>query len=315
MSRSLQYWKSRRARSRLPRVRNHSTSDKTTISNIVCFKAGMARAFILDDSNSSTKGSEVMRASTVLEVPKTECYGARVYRRDENTGYLIPSYEVYSEEAAKRAGIKRVVSGKKLEDIQKDNNTAEISALMVAYPDTTNSEQNKRVRFESRLIGNSNDEKIKFIHDNIGKEIKSSDIFTEGEHIDITSITKGKGWQGVIKRGGVRRNNHKATNKVRHGGPLGAFTPGKVLYTIPRAGQQGYNYRTEQNKRILKIATNQETKSINPKSGFKNYGLVRNDFLVVQGSVGGPSKRMVRIKKAIRHNSKKTTKPKLTWIG
>lgn len=315
MSRSLQYWKSRRARSRLPRVRNHSRSEKTTLSNMVCFKAGMLRAFVIDDSNSSTKGSEVMRASTVLEVPKTECYGARVYHKDQNTGYLIPSYDIYSEEAAKRAGIRIKASGKRLEDMQNDSNMAEISALMVAYPNTANSEQNRRVRFESRLIGNDNIEKVKFIQDNIGKEIKSTDIFAEGEYIDITSITKGKGWQGVIKRGGVRRNNHKSTNKIRHGGPLGAFTPGKVLYTIPRAGQQGYNYRTEQNKRILRIATSQEAKSINPKSGFKNYGMLKNDFLVVQGSVAGTSKRMVRIKKAIRYNSKKVTKPKLTWIG
>ena len=76
-----------------------------------------------------------------------------------------------------------------------------------------------------------------------------------GEFVDISSVTKGKGWSGPIKRFGTARLFHKSTNKVRHVGTLGPFTPGKVLFTVPQAGQTGIQLRTERNKRVLKLGT------------------------------------------------------------
>ncbi len=317
MSRSLQYWNSRRARLRLPRVRNNSKTNKIQLSNIITFKAGMLSSFIIDDSNSTMKGTEILKASTILEIPKTEMYGIRIYKKDSNTKYLSTSYEIYESETTKKAGITISNNTRNLEELTNDkDNIAEISALLVADPKTTNAQQHHKIRFESKITGSNIEDKLTFVKNNFGKEIKAGDIFEDGEYIDVVSITKGKGWQGVIRRGGTKRNNHKSTQKIRHGGPLGAFNPGKILFTVPRAGQLGFNYRTEQNKRILKISDKTATSFINPKAGFPNYGNIKNNFMIIQGSLPGSSKRLVRIKKAIRNkNDKGIKKPKLIEVG
>ncbi len=314
MSKSLQYWNGRRARSRLPRIRNHSIHAKTGLSNIISFKAGMVTTMMIEDSEAVTKGAEVSKPATVLEIPKMEVYGVRAFKEMPGTHYRTAAYDVYDAQLSEKLKIKQK-KARSIGELKGDKGIYDISALVVAYPASTGIGQKRRIRFESAIAGKSYDEKLTFAEGVLGKEIKGQEIFEEGEYVDTVSITKGKGWQGVIRRAGVKRNNHKATQKIRHGGPLGAFTPGKVFYTIPRAGQQGFNYRTEQNKRILKISTNQHVQEINPKAGFKNYGNIKSDFVVLHGSVVGPAKRLVRIKKAIRDSNKKTIKPKLTGFS
>ena len=84
---------------------------------------------------------------------------------------------------------------------------------------------------------------------------------------------------------------------------------------MPQAGQLGFNYRTEINKRILKVGTTNDIKSITPKSGFQNYGLVKNDYIIVKGSIGGPAKRLVRIRKSQDRNRKGIKEPKINYIS
>ena len=60
-------------------------------------------------------------------------------------------------------------------------------------------------------------------------------------------------------------------------------------------GQMGYHQRTEYNKLILKISDNLD--EINPKSGFKGYGLVRTKYILLDGSVPGPRKRLIILRK------------------
>ncbi len=314
MSRSLQYWKGKRARSRLPRIRNNSKHPKTGLSNIIGFKVGMTTTMMIDDSEAVTKGAEVSQPATVLEIPKMEVYGIRAFKEQSGTHYRVSAYEIYDVPLSERLKIKQK-KPRTIEELKSDKQISDISALVVAYPSSTSIGQKRRVRFESAISGKTYEEKVKFAESIIGKEVKGQEVFEEGEYIDTVSISKGKGWQGVIRRGGVRRNNHKSTQKIRHGGPLGAFTPGKVFYTIPRAGQLGFNYRTEQNKRILRISTGQHAGEINKKSGFKNYGNIKGDFIVLHGSVVGPAKRLVRIKKAIRNSNTKIIKPKLTGFS
>ena len=71
------------------------------------------------------------------------------------------------------------------------------------------------------------------------------------------------------------------------------------MWTVARPGQLGYQTRTEYNKRILKISDNPE--DINRKGGFLHYGVVRNQFIVLRGSVPGPKKRLI----GLRHNIRK----------
>ncbi|MCL4411323.1 50S ribosomal protein L3 [Candidatus Marsarchaeota archaeon] len=317
MAGSLQYWPRRRARHRLPRIRNSPILTEPALSGIIAYKAGMVSLGVVDDSNSPTKGMEVMRAGTVLEIPKMEVYGIRLYKRDANSGYRGAATEVLHRQASERLGIKKVKADEtKLADLKaKAGEYGDATALVAAYPKGMSVGQHHTTRFESAVGGKSVEEKLDTLSKLLGKELKASDVFKPGEYIDTISITKGKGWQGAIKRFGASRQFHKATQKIRHVGPIGAFTPGKVLYSVPRAGQMGFNYRTEQGKRILKIGQKESAHEINPKSGFANYGQVRNDYVLIEGSVPGAAKRLVRIRKSISgQGAKGANEPKLTFI-
>ena len=192
----------------------------------------------------------------------------------------------------------------------------EITLLLVTDAKETPTGQHHRVRYESSLGGASLEEKYKFAAANMGKQVNINDIFKSGEFIDIVSVTKGKGWAGTIKRFGTARLYHKATQKTRHIGTLGPFTPGKVLFTVPQAGQMGFNYRTEYNKRILKIGKKEEAASYTPSSGFQNYGKMTNEFLMLDGSIPGPAKRLVRLRKSVTNrNAKAIKEPKVIYVS
>ena len=70
------------------------------------------------------------------------------------------------------------------------------------------------------------------------------------------------------------------------------------MWTVARPGQHGYHSRTEYNKRIIMMGT--DAAKINPKQGFEHYGLVKNDFVLLAGSVPGPVKRLIALRGNIR---------------
>ncbi len=81
------------------------------------------------------------------------------------------------------------------------------------------------------------------------------------------------------------------------------------------AGQTGYHQRTEYNKKILKIGEADQVDEINPKGGFIKYGLVKNNYLLLKGSLPGPSKRLVMLRKAIRPHGKHDDAPQISYIS
>ncbi len=303
----------------MPRLRNAPSMKEALLTNLVAYKAGMTHLTMIDDTEGPAKNQEVARACTVLEVPRMEVYGIRMYGAEGGTKYRKTRTEFYSKAAAQKLGIKNLKNDEsKLEQAKgKLADYTDISALIVAYPkDVSSVEQHHPMRFESRVGGSTVQEKFDYVSKLLGKEVKMNDIFKPGEFIDVSTVTTGKGWAGVIKRHGVHRNAHKATNKIRHGGPLGSFGDGRIFFTVPRAGQMGFNYRTEHNKRILKIGQKADTEQINQRGGFQDYGVVKNDFVVVDGSIGGTTKRLVRIRKSIRErNATGIKEPRVLFIA
>ena len=123
-----------------------------------------------------------------------------------------------------------------------------------------------------------------------------------------------KGFQGAVKRFGVKLTSHKSEKTRRHAGNLGAWTPSRVGHTVPLAGQHGCHERTEWNKWIFKVSANPE--EVNPAEGFRSYGIVKNDFLLVKGSIQGPKKRMVTLVRSIRPNGRyPKVAPQITYIN
>ena len=75
-------------------------------------------------------------------------------------------------------------------------------------------------------------------------------------------------------------------------------------------GQMGFHKRTQFNQRILKISD--DAKDIN-KDGWKNYGLIKTNYILIKGSIQGPAKRLIRLKPASRPKNS-PSEPEITNI-
>ena len=116
----------------------------------------------------------------------------------------------------------------------------------------------------------------------LAQEIKA-DIFAEGDHIDATAISKGKGFQGAIKRHGQSRGPMTHGSKFhRHAGSNGAASdPSKVFKGKKMPGQMGNKKITVQNLEVVRVDA-------------------ENNLLLVKGSVPGPKKCLVTIKESVK---------------
>ena len=120
-----------------------------------------------------------------------------------------------------------------------------------------------------------------FTDSKIGDEI-TVDLFNEGEYVDVTGTSKGKGFQGVVKRhnfGGVMQATHGQHNRLRAPGSIGAGSdPSRVFKGMRMAGRMGGEQKTVQNLQVLKVDQEQ-------------------NLLVVKGAVAGGKHSYVIIKK------------------
>ncbi len=116
----------------------------------------------------------------------------------------------------------------------------------------------------------------------VAQEIKA-DIFTAGDKIDATAISKGKGFQGAIKKNGQHRGPMAHGSKFhRHQGSNGACSdPSKVFKGKGMPGHMGHKQITVQNLEIVKVD-------------------VENNLLLVKGAVPGPKKALVTIKETVK---------------
>lgn len=91
----------------------------------------------------------------------------------------------------------------------------------------------------------------------VGQTIKIEEVLNEGDFVDAVGKSKGKGFQGVVKRynfGGVGGQTHGQHNRQRHPGSVGACSfPSRVLPGMRMAGRMGNNQVTIQNLKIVKI--------------------------------------------------------------
>ena len=116
----------------------------------------------------------------------------------------------------------------------------------------------------------------------VGQEIKV-DIFAEGDRVDATGTTKGKGFQGAIKRHGLSRGPMGHGSKYhRHAGSNGpATTPGRVFKGKHMPGQMGHVRATVQNLEVVKVD-------------------VEKNLLLIKAAVPGPKKALVMIKETVK---------------
>jgi large subunit ribosomal protein L3 len=117
----------------------------------------------------------------------------------------------------------------------------------------------------------------------LGDSVNLEDLFGEGEKVDVVGITKGKGFQGVVKRhgfAGVGGQTHGQHNRQRAPGSIGqASDPSRVFKGIRMGGQTGNNRVKIQNLTVVKV-------------------LPESNVILLRGSIPGPNGRVVEIHKA-----------------
>jgi large subunit ribosomal protein L3 len=296
-------------------------NDKVQFLGFPVYKVGMTNIGVIDNfSHTLTKGTEINVPVTILEAPAVKVLSLRLFAQDEYGNLqVVKDYvvDVKDKNLERKLNLKKTTKISSVDEILKlasENDVEDVRVQVITTPSATTIGKKKPEVLEIGISGPSVEEKIKFAFEKLGKEVKISEVFNGGELVDSHGITTGKGFQGAVKRFGVKLTSHKSEKSRRHAGNLGAWTPSRVGHTVPLAGQHGFHERTEWNKWILKVSSNPE--EINPKSGFRSYGIVKNDFILVKGSVQGPKKRLITLVRSQRPNKRyPKVAPQITYIN
>jgi len=290
---SKQFWPRVRSQKIIPRLRNFTKVNDFKPLAFMGYKAGMTHVLVRDNNpNSLTKAKTISIPATIIDCPPLKPLSLRFY----NNKKLIS--EIFSEKLDKK--IKQKKSGKIPETY------TDIKFTAYSQPKKTSLAKKNPDIFEMAFGGKDLNEKLTKAQELLKKqEIPISEIFDEGQLLDAHSISKGKGFQGPVKRFGVKIRSHKSEKTKRGPGNLGAWTPKRVAAgQIAQAGKMGYHQRTEYNKLLLKIA---KPEDVNQKGGIKHYGEIKSDCILMKGSIAGAAKRPIILTAPRRANKKPQT--------
>jgi len=310
---SLQYWPRKRARRHFANIRNWPTIKETKVAGFAGYKVGMLHATMIDNKPTSmTKGTEIVIPLTVIECPPITIIGIRTYVKDAYGRH--PTHTIFAEKLDKEVG-RTILTPKKQKtkiDNIKPEELSDVKVIIATQPKLTSIGKKKPDIFEMAIGGTSIPDKLSFAKNMLGKDFTVQDSFTEGMFIDTHAITKGRGVLGPVQRHGVNIRHHKSEKTKRGPGSLGPWH-GTRNWPVAHQGQTGYWQRTEFNKWIVKLSKTPE--GINPKSGWLRYGNVKNSYLLLKGSIGGPSKRLVTMTPPIRPLKHTNQPAPLNWLS
>ena len=266
------------------------------------YKAGMTHAFVVDyRPTSTTAGQEVQVPVTVIECPPMKIAAIRLYTRTYEGLQSIGEVWAANVDAdlAGRLPLPKKANPEEAWKAIDLTNIEDVRALTHTQPGLVTGVPKKAPELmETRIGGGTIEQRIEYGKSILGKEVRVTDFARAGAMVDVAAVTKGKGFVGHHTRWGVKLLSHKNSKHRRNIGTLGSFQPGYVRPTVPQAGQMGYHQRTEYNKRLLKVGEDGE--EVTPNGGFLHYGRIRNPYVIVHGSIPGPTKRLVRLRDAAR---------------
>jgi large subunit ribosomal protein L3 len=300
------FYPRKRARSNVPHVKAWADDDsgQPKLQGFAGYKAGMTHVLAVDYRPASvTAGQEVRMPVTVIETPPMAVVAVRVY---ENTAYGIKTLtEVWADKLDERLG-DRLPAPKKPQDaaakwkLIAEADVADIRVLAHTQPvEVTGVDHKIPDMMEIRVGGGDLKGRLEYAKTILGKILSVADAMRPGQMMDTLAITKGYGFESRVVRFHTKLLSHKNSKHRRMIGTQGSWHPNWVQSTVPNDGQRGYHQRTEYNKRILKIGA--DGAEVTPAGGFPHYGVVRNDYLLVHGSIPGPAKRIIRMRDAVRY--------------
>jgi large subunit ribosomal protein L3 len=309
-----------RARSLEARVRTwpQLAPDKSSLLGFSGFKVGGIHVLTIDDREKTPNfGKQLLNPATVIVTPPVKIIGIRGYNKDLYGQHAI--FDVYAKDLPKEL-LRKFDAKADGEAFTKAEgmlgNVSAIVAKVAISPNSIGLSQKTPFVFEVAVSGKDAKSQYDYLKTILGREVKAADIFQIGQNIDVFGITRGKGIEGPVTRFGIKRKQHKSRKSVRAVGTLGPISPAVVMYTVARQGQRGFHQRTEYNKRILVMSNTEKDgqNSINPSGGFKHFGLVKGDYIVVRGSIPGVPKRLVKMRQPIRNVPKKVLEPKVLEV-
>ncbi|QYJ67241.1 50S ribosomal protein L3 [Flavobacterium litorale] len=160
------------------------------------------------------------------------------------------------------------------------------NALQLGFDDKSEKHVTKAAEGHFKKAGTSGKRKVvefkEFEEEHNLGDVLTVDLFSEGEFVDVQGVSKGKGFQGVVKRhgfGGVGQATHGQHNRLRAPGSVGASSyPSRVFKGMRMAGRMGGENVTVQNLAVLKVVADK-------------------NLLVVKGAVPGHKNSYVIIQK------------------
>ncbi|KAF5387790.1 hypothetical protein D9615_000048 [Tricholomella constricta] len=309
------------------------------------YKAGMTHVVRdLDRPGSKMHKREVVEAVTIIETPPLIVVGVVGYvetprglrtlttvwashlsdevKRRFYKNWYRSKKKAFTRYAKKHAEDGGKSVGRELERIRKYCTVVRVLAHTQIRK--TGLSQKKAHLMEIQVNGGSVADKVEFAHGLFEKPVEVGSVFEQDEVVDVIAVTKGHGFEGVTHRWGTKKLPRKTHKGLRKVACIGAWHPSNVMFSVARAGQNsddsildGYHHRTELNKKIYRVGSGADEanasteaditkKAITPMGGFPHYGIVKNDFLMVKGSVPGTKKRVITIRKSLMvHTSRR----------
>ncbi|MBT3408133.1 50S ribosomal protein L3 [Candidatus Woesearchaeota archaeon] len=295
---SMQFWPRKKAKKQsAPRLRNLQLNENIGLPIFAGYKAGMTHIQYLDNKKTSPLKGEIVNVPvTVIECPPIKIANVRFHKTDDYGTHCIGQFNNKVEkEMSKRFPLQKKES-KKLEDF---NDFDKVTITVYTQPKLTGIGKKAPDLMEVELNGKDNNEKIEWIKNNLSKEIKINEVFKEKIQVDIHGITRGRGYEGTTRRYNTPERQAKSEKHKRGVGSLGPWLP-LVRHTVLFPSRWGSHLRTEHNKQLVKISN--ESDLVNPEGGFLKYGLVKNDYILVHGSVPGKANKLIVLSNAKREN-------------
>lgn len=187
--------------------------------------------------------------------------------------------------------------------------------------------QKKAHLAEIQINGGSIADKVAWAREHFEKTVSVDNVFEQNEMIDVIAVTRGHGFEGVTHRWGTKKLPRKTHRGLRKVACIGAWHPAHVQWTVARAGQNGYHHRTSINHKVYRVGKGDDEanaatefdrtkKTITPLGGFVRYGVVNNDFVILKGSIPGPVKRVITLRKSLYVDTsrKALEEVNLKWI-
>jgi len=320
---SLAYSPRKRARTLNPTIKTWPIIDEEGVKPLgfAGYKAGTSHIYFVDEYPFSPyKGQEIFSTVSIVETPPLRIIGIVGYKPDYISNSLKTVTTVYSPDIPDfiKRRIKTYTPGDWEKNLEKlESNIDEISILrLLVSTQPINAGIHKKTPeiFEIQLGGrSSNEDKLKYAKEMLNKELDIEDVFKPGDVIDVIAVTKGKGFQGPVKRWGIKLLSHKSRKARRKAGALGPWKPSATRYTVPLAGQMGFHRRTVYHIKIMDI---KKPEDFDKPLIFPKYGVLKNKFIILKGSIPGPAKRLIKMRFTIRPVRPELKIPvKITYIN